>query len=223
MRITIIEDNIELSKVIALRLQDIGHSVNIINTGLHALDFIKDNTSDLVILDINLPYQDGLSILQEMRIKKINIPVLLLTARTSIEDRVRGLDIGADDYLIKPFSIDELEARIRVLLRRHTPHKITSDSIGHINYDFGARVLTVGAHIIELPRRELMLFECLISQRGRLLSKSHIAEYIFGLDSDHNDKSVETYISRLRKRLTPYHVTIKVARGLGYMLCETSL
>ena len=220
MKITIIEDNLTLANAIALRLEDHGHVITQIHNGADAAEFLALDASDLVILDINLPEKNGLEILKEVRARKNLVPIILLTARGLTSDRIEGLDIGADDYLTKPFDMDELEARIRALLRRQTVQKTSQDMIGALSYDFGARQVSIGSDIIDLPRRELALFECLIMRQNQIVSKSRIADHVFGLESDSNEDSVETYVSRLRKRLMPHNVTIKSARGLGYMLTE---
>jgi two-component system OmpR family response regulator len=220
MRITIIEDNQTLADAIAHRLADQGHAVTKIYDGVTGAKFLHDDNADLVILDINLPRKDGLQILSELRSREDMTPVILLTARTLTSDMIEGLDLGADDYLTKPFELDVLEARIRALLRRQSTRKISKDTLADLTFDYGARRLFAGKTTVELPRRELALFECLIMRKNQIVSKAAIVDHIFGLDSDVNETAIETYVSRLRKQLKPYQVTIKSARGLGYMLTE---
>ena len=221
MRITIIEDNHTIASAIAHRLEDQGHAVMKIGDGMEGAEFLKSEDTDLVILDINLPRKNGLEILRELRAKKNMVLVLLLTARGLKNDRIEGLDLGADDYLSKPFDLDELDARIRALFRRQNIRKNSTETIASLVFDYGARKLSSGGQILELPRRELAVFECLIMRQKQIVPKSNIVDHIFGLESDAHETSIETYISRLRKRLAPHKVTIKVARGLGYMLIET--
>lgn len=218
MRIIVVEDNVGLAKGIAYRLEDAGHTVDILHDGDHAAGFLKDDPSDLIILDINLPGKDGLTLLSELRARGDLRPVILLTARAQTEDRVIGLDAGADDYLIKPFEMAELEARVRALSRRRAvPHRQLQD-VGALRFDPTARQLFHGDDTIEMPRRELSIFECLLSANGRLISKAALLDYAYGVGADVDETVVEVYISRIRSRLKPFGVTIKTQRGLGYQL-----
>ncbi len=221
MRITIVEDNIALSKGIKIRLEQAGHVVTEIADGVDADEFLQTNNTDILILDINLPRYSGLEILQRIRARGKDFPVLLLTARGSTEDRVKGLDLGADDYLVKPFEVSELEARVRALSRRAGTIKTLTEAIGRLEFSYGARNIIAEGEVLDVPRRELALFECLIGHRGILMSKSQIAEHIFGLEGEADEKAIETYVSRLRKRIAPFGVSIKSARGLGYMIDES--
>lgn len=218
MKITLVEDNVSLAKGIAYRLEDAGHAVDILDDGTLAQSFLKTDTSDLVILDINLPGVDGLSLLKALRSRGDQRPVILLTARAETEDRVFGLDAGADDYLIKPFEMAELEARVRALLRRRAVPQQKMLVVGDLQYDVSARELhTVGGKL-EFPRRELSVFECLVVAEGRLVSKSTLLDHAYGTGADVEESVVEVYVSRLRRRLKPYGIQIKSQRGLGYQL-----
>ncbi len=218
MRITLVEDNIGLSKGIAYRLQDAGHAVDMLHDGIEAAQFLATDTSDLIILDINLPGMDGLEILRDLRARNDPRPVVLLTARADIKDRVIGLDAGADDYLIKPFEMDELEARVRALSRRRTDSSRQVRSIGPLQFDVSARQLMAGERALDIPRRELSIFECLILADGRRIPKSALLDHVYGTGSDIEERVIEVYVSRLRARLRPYHIEINTARGLGYQL-----
>lgn len=218
MRITVVEDNISLAKGISYSLQDAGHAVDLLHDGIEADAFLKSDASDLIILDINLPGMDGLSVLKGLRLRKDPRPVILLTARAEIEDRIVGLDAGADDYLIKPFEMAELNARVRALSRRRAVPQRQMTSIGQLRFDASARQLYVDEMPIEMPRRELAVFECLLSADGRLVSKTALLDYAYGVGADVDEKVVEVYVSRIRGRLKPYGVTIKAQRGLGYQL-----
>ncbi len=218
MRITLVEDNIGLSKGIAYRLQDAGHAVDVLHDGKEASQFLATDTSDLVILDINLPGKDGLEILRELRARDDPRPVVLLTARAEIKDRVIGLDAGADDYLIKPFEMDELEARVRALSRRRADKSRQVCKIGVLQFDLAARQLAANDTALDIPRRELSIFECLIQANGRRTTKQALLDHVYGTGADVEERVIEVYISRLRSRLKPYGIEINSARGLGYKL-----
>ncbi|MDB0035953.1 response regulator transcription factor [Planktomarina temperata] len=206
MRITLVEDNISLSKGITYRLEDAGHSVDAIANGDEAQDYLVADGADLVILDINLPGVNGLDLLSQMRKRGDARPVILLTARAETQDRVKGLDAGADDYLIKPFEMAELEARVRALLRRRAIPQQKLRKIGSLHYDPNARQLFDGETALE----------CLLSADGRLVSKSAMLDHVYGVGADIEEKVVEVYISRLRQRLKDHGVLIQARRGLGY-------
>ncbi|MEM6407393.1 MAG: response regulator transcription factor [Pseudomonadota bacterium] len=218
MRITVVEDNVGLAKGIAYRLQDAGHAVDLLHDGDEARAFLKGDASDLIILDINLPGRDGLSLLKELRARDDPRPVILLTARAETEDRVTGLDAGADDYLIKPFEMAELEARVRALSRRRAVPQRARQSIGALQFDAAARQLSADGTPIEMPRRELAMFECLLAAEGRLVSKAALLDHAYGTGADVEETVVEVYISRIRGRLKRHGLTIKTQRGLGYQL-----
>ncbi|MFK7745868.1 MAG: response regulator transcription factor [Roseobacter sp.] len=218
MRITLVEDNISLAKGITYRLEDAGHAVDVLHDGLDADVHLRSDRSDLVILDINLPGLDGLSLLKAMRNRDDSRPVILLTARAETEDRVVGLDAGADDYLIKPFEMAELEARVRALLRRRSIPQRQMQTIGALEYDPTSRQLFHEGVEIEIPRREMSVFECLAAADGRLVSKNALLEHAYGTGADVEDSVVEVYISRLRGRLKGHGIHIKTQRGLGYQM-----
>lgn len=218
MQITLVEDNVGLARGIAYRLQDIGHAVNVLHDGAEAEQFLKTDTSDLVILDINLPGQDGLSLLKGLRARDDLRPVILLTARAETEDRVIGLDAGADDYLIKPFEMAELEARVRALSRRRAVPTRQLTEIGKLQFDPSARQFFHKGTAIDIPRRELAVLECLLAADGRLVSKTALLDHAYGVGADVEEKVIEVYVSRLRTRLKEFGLTIKAQRGLGYQL-----
>lgn len=218
MRITLVEDNTSLAKGICYRLEDAGHAVDVLDNGSAAERFLEDDRADLIILDINLPGIDGLTLLKGLRRRGDTRPVILLTARAETEDRVIGLDAGADDYLIKPFEMTELEARVRALLRRRDIPQQQLRALGSLHYNAGTRQLFAGEVDIGLPRREMSVFECLLEAEGRLVSKSAMLDHVYGVGADVEDKVVEVYVSRLRRRLRPHDVQIKARRGLGYQL-----
>ena len=218
MRIALIEDNEPLAKGIAYQLRDAGHAVDLISDGNDADMFLAREGADLIVLDINLPGLDGLAVLQRARARGDTTPVILLTARSETDDRVRGLDAGADDYLVKPFEIAELEARIRALSRRRPTAEIARTALGPLAYDPQSRQLFAGEKPLDIPRREIAFLECLLENRARLLPKAVILDHVYGIGTEVEDSVIEVHISRLRKRLATHGVGIKNARGLGYKL-----
>ncbi len=218
MRIAVVEDNQTLANAIAYRLRDRGHAVDLLYDGAAADQFLATEGADLLVLDINLPKMSGLDVLRALRARGANTPVILLTARSDTRDRVMGLDAGADDYLVKPFEMDELEARIRALSRRKDIDYGATERVGELSFDRGTRQLLAGGEALEIPRRELATLECLLERRGRLVSKDQLTDHVYGVGADVDDTAVEPHISRLRKRLAGHGIRIKTARGLGYML-----
>ena len=218
MRITIIEDNGTLANAIAYRLRDRGHSADVLQDGTEADVFLRQEGADLIVLDINLPGMDGLAVLRALRARGDATPVILLTARKEVSDRVSGLDTGADDYLVKPFEMDELEARVRALSRRKNLDYGVRETIGGLEFDRVSRQAVVDGLPLDLPRRELAVLECLLDRRGRILSKAQLIDHVYGVGADVDDTAIEPHISRLRKRLAGHGVTIRTARGLGYLI-----
>lgn len=218
MRIVVVEDNISVAKGICYYLQDAGHAVDTLHDGAEAAAFLMDDDADIVVLDINLPTMDGLTILRQMRARQDTRPVLLLTARAETGDKIHGLDAGADDYLSKPFEMSEFGARIRALSRRITEQPRQTVSIGQIYFDKTSRMVHGPDGPLEVPRREVALFERLLSADGRIVSKQLLLDSLYGTGADVDEPVVEVYVSRLRKRLQPHGVQITVKRGLGYML-----
>lgn len=220
MHIVVIEDNQSMAKGIAYVLRDAGHAVDLLHDGVQAEQYLRTDSSDVIILDINLPGMSGIEILKLLRARRDMRPVILLSARSETHERVAGLDAGADDYLIKPFDMSELLARIRALSRRRTQETIYTESIGTLVLDVTTRQITAGKQLLELPRRELALFEILIKAKGRNITKSSILDQLYGTGVDVEEKVVEVYVSRLRKRLEPFGVGIRVQRGIGYAMVE---
>ncbi|MBO6759243.1 MAG: response regulator transcription factor [Roseibium sp.] len=222
MRIVIVEDNKTLASGLGHRLRDLGHAVDILEDGFDGDQFLADEGADLVILDINLPGLSGLEVLKNLRGRGDTTPVLLLTGRGETSDRVTGLDLGADDYLVKPFEIEELEARIRALSRRRGTETSHVVQIGPLQFDRGARRLFRDGAAVDLPRRELAVLECLLDRRGQLVPKRVLADHVYGLGAEVEEKVIEIYISRLRKRLAEHDLMIKTVRGLGYYFDDGS-
>ena len=218
MRIVVVEDNISVAKGIRYFLQDAGHAVDLLHDGDEAAAFLQDDDADMVVLDINLPSKDGLTILRGMRAKGDVRPVLLLTAQSETEDKITGLDAGADDYLSKPFEMEEFGARIRALSRRVSERPKQVSTIGGVSFDRTARTIEGPEGPLDIPRREVALFERLLMADGRIVSKQLLLDSLYGTGADVDEPVVEVYVSRLRKRLQPHGVQIIVKRGLGYLM-----
>lgn len=218
MRIAVIEDNKALAQGIAYRLRDRGHAVDLLWDGGQANDFLSQEGADLVVLDLNLPGMDGIEVLRALRRRGDGTPVILLTARSETAERVAGLDAGADDYLTKPFEMDELEARLRAMARRKNLEFTARDTLGPLVFDRTCRQLLQDERPLDIPRKEISTLECLLERRGRIVSKAQLIAHVYGTGSDAEDSAIEPHVSRLRKRLEPFGLRIKTARGLGYML-----
>lgn len=218
MRIVLIEDNESLARGVANALRDQGHSVNHLSDGAEGDGFLATEGADLAIIDINLPRLSGLDIVRALRRRGDATPVILLTARSDTAERVEGLDAGADDYLVKPFEMIELSARIRALSRRRPDLRPAIEAVGPLRYDRAARQVSGPEGEIALPRREVALFECLLDHGGRIVSKDRIAEALYGVGADVETNAVELLVSRLRRKLAGTGVEIRTARGLGYVL-----
>lgn len=222
MRIVVVEDNISVAKGICYYLQDAGHAVDLLHSGGEASVFLRDDEADIVVLDINLPQTDGLTILRQMRARDDMRPVLLLTAQSETDDKIKGLDAGADDYLSKPFEMEEFGARIRALSRRVGDQTKQVAKIGDVQFDRTARTIEGPDGQLDIPRREIALFERLLLAEGRVVSKQLLLDSLYGTGADVDEPVVEVYVSRLRKRLRPHGVQITVKRGLGYMMQAVS-
>ncbi|MEL6958668.1 MAG: response regulator transcription factor [Pseudomonadota bacterium] len=218
MRIVVVEDNISVAKGLRYYLEDAGHAVDLFHDGAEADAFLKGDNADIVVLDINLPTLDGLSVLRAMRSRDDRRPVLLLTAQSELEDKITGLDAGADDYLSKPFEMEEFGARLRALSRRLSDRATPTLQVGTLSYDTAARMVSGPDGPLDIPRREVSLFERLLFADGRIVSKQALLDSLYGTGADVDEPVVEVYVSRLRKRLQPYGVRITVKRGLGYYM-----
>ncbi len=222
MRILLVEDNKALSEGLGALLRGSGYAVDIVEDGASAHAAAATENFDLVILDLNLPEMDGLDVLRAMRARHNQAAVLILTARGTPEERVRGLDLGADDYMIKPFDISEFEARVRVLLRRQAGLRHALVHFGSVTLDMNTRTFSAGGQPIEIPARELGLLELLFVRGGKVVAKEAIVQSLSGFDHDLSSNAIEQYVSRLRKRLAPFALTVRTARGLGYYLDRVS-
>lgn len=218
MRIVLVEDNEMLARGIEKSLQDTGHSVDWLSDGPAADTFLSTSGGDLAIIDVNLPGMSGFEIVRSLRRRGDMVPVLMLTARGEVADRVSGLDSGADDYLVKPFEMAELHARIRALARRRAELSPSEVRIGTLRFDCRARRLFRPDGEVDLPRREMTLLEYLLEHKGVIVSKEAIATTLYGTGSEVEENAVELVVSRLRRKLCDTGVQIRTARGLGYLL-----
>lgn len=223
MRILIVEDEIHLAEALTQILRKNNYTVDTVNDGEAGLDNALSNIYDLIILDIMLPKMDGISILKEIRKDGLEVPVILLTAKGDISDRVKGLDSGADDYLPKPFATEELLARIRAMSRRKG--EVLADNIlrfGDIEFNPATLMLASGDKEVKLILKESELLQLLISRKNAVTSKEMIIEKLWGFDAEVEHNHVEVYISFLRKKLVylSSKVAINTVRGVGYLLVE---
>lgn len=218
MHILLVEDDLLLAEGVTRALRDKDYVVNHVERGQHALDTINTEPPDIVILDLGLPDMDGIEVLRKLRQKNAELPVLLLTARVSMEDKVQGLDTGADDYLAKPFDMPELLARLRVMERRLSPGNSSLINVGPISFDSLNYRVTLEGKPLELSRREYMLLKILIENAGRLMTKSRLESGLYSWDEEVGSNVLEVHIHNLRKKLGPD--LIKTVRGVGYRLGE---
>lgn len=222
MRIAVVEDNRPLADGIAKAFEAEGHGVDLLYEGAGAAEFLNSEKHDLIVLDVNLPGRSGLEILGDIRRSSNQTPVMFLTARDETGDKVAGLDLGADDYMTKPFELAELLARARALMRRADKEISTKLHLGKIKFDPSAKQITNDGDVIDLPRREYSLFEILINSKGGVVSKTQILDHLYGTGADVEEAAVELYIHRLRKKLSDSGTEIKTVRGLGYCFRATS-
>lgn len=220
MNILIAEDDAVLADALQTRLTQLGFAVTHVADGHAAQARLLGESYDAVILDIGLPGQDGLQVLRHVRVHKPALPILILTALDSMEDRVAGLDAGADDYLAKPFDFPELEARIRALLRRHRVAEPPRDELvfATLRLDRGGQRAWAGEQALELSARELQLLGILLLQADRVVTKEQIAGELSADGEEVGANAVEVYVHRLRKKLDGRGVGIRAVRGLGYLL-----
>lgn len=219
VKILIVEDEPKTGEYLLQGLGEAGFVVDLAQNGIDGLHLARQGTYDLVILDVMLPGLDGFEILRRLRLQKNPVPVLVLTARSEIDDRVSALDLGADDYLVKPFDFRELEARARVLMRRRSGGEPTNIiTCGDVALDRTNRNVRIGNREIQLKRREMSLLEILASRPGRIFSKQELLDHLFGFDEAPDQNAIELYVARLRKKLEGAESVIVTVRGLGYKL-----
>jgi two-component system OmpR family response regulator len=218
MQILLAEDDAVLSDGISKALKQRGYSVAVCNDGLNAQKVALANNFDLLILDLGLPTLDGLNVLQSVRSQNKVVPILIVTARDGLNDRVHGLDLGADDYITKPFDLPELEARVRALLRRSNQAKDEELILGELKFDVPGRRAFVNGLPLELSAKEVAVLEFLMLRAGKVVNKEQLIEHMYGWDEDVTYNAIEVNIHRLRKKLEAAKVNIRTIRGLGYLL-----
>jgi DNA-binding response OmpR family regulator len=219
MRILLVEDDIQLATALHQSLRSEGFTANHVNNAKAALLTVQAGECDMLILDLGLPDMDGLSLLKQLRQAKHKLPVLILTARDSTEDKIKGLDQGADDYLAKPFEVTELIARLRVIERRLGTATSSVIQISNVALDSAAHVLTVNEQLVDLSRKEFMLLKVLMEQAGRIQSREQLESKLYEWGEEVSSNAVEVHIHHLRKKLPEGF--IKTIRGVGYSVAKS--
>ena len=220
MRVLIVEDDALLADGLSRMLRRLGHAADAVASGEHGSLALQHEAFDLVLLDVGLPRMDGFELLARLRRAGNTVPVIVISARNAVGDRVRGLDLGADDYLVKPFAQEELEARIRALIRRRatpTPPQVT---FGALTLDLAAREASIAGERIELTPREWAITELFLTQPGVALAKERMVQSLSSWDDNLSANALEVSISRLRAKLEPAGLRIRTVRGFGYMLAR---
>ncbi len=222
MRILIAEDEADLNKLICRALERAGYGVDTCFDGQEALDYLAGTSYDCIVLDIMMPKKDGREVLQKLRNSGSAVPVILLTALDSVQDRVAGLDLGADDYLVKPFDLNELLARIRAVTRKYGIQKTSVYSVGDLTVDTGARTVTRAGKTINLSAKEYAILEYMIRHKGAVLSRTQLEDHIWNYDYAGGSNVVDVYIAYLRKKIDAgfEKKLIHTIRGAGWVLRE---
>ncbi len=218
MRLLVVEDDRILAEGLVDALTQAGYAVDHAANGEIANAFLQQTTYDLVVLDLGLPKLDGFEVLKRLRNRGDHVAVMMLTAQDAIESRVKGLDLGADDYLIKPVNLIELEARVRALIRRGKMGANASLVCGDLVFNAAEKRASCGDHDLQLSTRELALLEILMHKKNKVVSKEQVLESLCNWDDELGGNAVEVYIHRLRKKIAPAKVQIRTIRGLGYLL-----
>lgn len=216
MRILLVEDDPQIGAAIVSALDDAGMAADWVTDGNTALVSIEAGSFELVLLDIGLPQKDGLSVLRSLRQQHISIPVIMITARDGVQDRITGLDLGADDYLVKPFMIDELMARIRAVIRRHAGGALPNLSNGDFTIEPASKSSTYKQLPLDLSAKEYRLLHSLLLTPGRIYSRDELEEKVYGWEEEVNSNAIEFLIHSLRKKSDKS--AIKNVRGLGWMV-----
>ena len=220
MRLLVVEDEKKLNELITKKLKKEYYGVDSCFDGEEAIRYVEGTEYDAIILDIMLPKLDGFEVIKRIRAKKNKVPILLLTARDNIDDKVKGLDYGADDYLVKPFIFEELMARIRVLLRRNSGNADNVVTIANLKVDLDAKTVFRDDKLIKLSAREYSVLEYLIRNKGKILSRERIEDHIWNYDYEGGTNVIDVYIRYLRKKIDDSYTPklIHTIRGLGYVL-----
>jgi two-component system response regulator TctD len=221
MKILLVEDHPELCEWVAKSLRQVGYAVDVTHRGDHAEHHLLTGDYDGVLLDLSLPGKDGLEVLRSLRARGSHVPVLIFTARGSVDERIKGLNQGADDYLPKPFELAELEARLKALLRRSAGQNPLIQ-LGDLSFDLVSRMPSVRAAPLSLTPRELAVLEALLRRIGRPVARDSLFEKIFSMEQDVRPEAIEIYVHRLRKKLEGSGAQITTVRGLGYLIDEAT-
>ena len=222
MRLFIVEDDLVLADGLKNSLMQSGYAIDVANDGANADSILAYQAFDLVVLDLGLPKLSGFDVLKRLRSRGSKTPVLILTANDNTNDRVKGLDLGADDYLSKPFILAELEARVRALIRRGQAGGSAIISVGGLQFDSTNRSASFNEVSLNLSARELAVLEVLMLKAGKVASKEQMLEKLCNFDEDISDNALEVYLHRLRKKLDHTNTNIRTIRGLGYLLEKTA-
>jgi len=222
MRLFIVEDDLVLADGLKNSLMQSGYAIDVANDGANADSILAYQAFDLVVLDLGLPKLSGFEVLKRLRSRGSKTPVLILTANDNTDDRVKGLDLGADDYLSKPFILAELEARVRALIRRGQAGGSAIISLGGLQFDSTNRSASYNEINLNLSARELAVLEVLMLKAGKVASKEQMLEKLCNFDEDISDNALEVYLHRLRKKLEHTNTNIRTIRGLGYLLEKTA-
>lgn len=217
VRVLLVEDDAVLADGLSRALRASDYDVEWLRNGDEADETLASPGHDLVILDLGLPGLDGFEVLRRLRERKSPVPVLVLTARDAVEDRVTGLDLGADDYLTKPFELPELEARVRALIRRGAQGRGTM-VLGDLHYDSLGRRVLIDGQPLDLSARELGVMDTLLNSAGKVVSKEQMVAQLCDWGEQIGINAIEVYVHRLRKKIEPYGIRIRTIRGLGYLL-----
>lgn len=225
MRILVVEDEVKIARAIRRGLEHEGYATDVVTTGEEAILQATEHDYDVVVLDVRIPAPDGFAVCRQMRARNRWAPVLMLTARDSVEDRIRGLDAGADDYMVKPFSFGELLARLRALLRRAPAERPATLRVGDVALDPAAHSVTRAGRPVELSAREFALLEFLMRHAGQILTRTVMLEHVWDYRYDGDSNVVDVYIGYLRRKLEqPFGAPmIRTVRGVGYILDATTV
>lgn len=218
MRVLLVEDDDVLGDALNASLKNAGYVVDWAKDGKYADLALRDQVYDAAILDLGLPKIDGMEILRKLRQRKVLIPVLIISAREGMDDRIKALDLGADDYLVKPFKLPELEARLRALIRRSNQSVNSLIEFGPLTFNTNDRTVSIGKVFLVFSKREMGILELLILREGRVVSKEALIENLCNWSEGVGVNAIEVYIHRIRKKLEPYGVGIKTMSGAGYIL-----
>ncbi|MBO6047822.1 MAG: response regulator transcription factor [Erysipelotrichaceae bacterium] len=220
MRLLVVEDEEMIAHNIKRHLKREGYAVDECHNGLDALDYVKTTSYDVIILDLMLPGLDGFSVIKEMRQHQINTKILILSAKSGVNDRIKGLDLGADDYMVKPFSLEELSARIRVLIRRshNTDHQSAILKAQNLELDTYTRKAIIDGKEITLTAKEYAILEYLMMNQGIVISRDRLLEHVWSYDYDGASNIIDVYIRTIRRKLGKDNPIIETLRGVGYVI-----